>query len=179
MTYNPDPIVAIHELPKNHNLFIGIVIVKYAYLEQMLNRAFYKLLGVPHEIGDLAVSTPRLTDLILRIEHLCTIKNIKYDADEFKSFRENCKNQKTIRDLFAHGGWSRVGNDKQLAVLKTRGKWDEQTVNKHSLDEKFKSFTPEAKIMSVDHLQAYASRADALIEIADRLIIGIIEQIEP
>ena len=158
---------------------IGIVIVKYAYLEQMLNRVFYKLIGVSHEIGDLATSTSRLTDLILRIEQLCTIKNIKYSPDDFKTFRKNCENQKMIRDLFAHGGWSRVGTDKELAVIKTRGKWDDQTVSKYSLDEKFKSFTPEAKIMSIDHLITYASRADALIEIADTLISGIIEQIEP
>gem|GEM_PF-6553608 len=155
----------------------GAIIVKYAHLEQMLKRAFYETLGISYEIGDLATSTPRISELIIKIESICAIKNVNVDSDALRDFRKKCESMKQIRDLIAHGAWSRVGDNQELAILKTRGNWDKQTIQKYSLDGKFKSVTPEAKVMSEAHLKTYVGRMDTLINTADGLLADIIDQI--
>jgi len=143
-----DPrIKALLNVPVEYQAQIGNLIVSYAYMEKFAQKIVYLVSGIDAELGGLIVRAPRLTDVILMIEDVCDLKDIRIDLSLTKEIYKEAEKDKEFRDLIAHSNW--INYKGSVSVLKSRGKWGK---NRRDLKHRSKSIVHEARRINLERL---------------------------
>jgi hypothetical protein len=93
------------DLPATIAREIGRIIVRWAYLETIVQQIIWNLTQVAFPIGRLAVREPRLEDRITLLRNLAEVRGIDLPDKPISTLQTNCRNLARKRDILAHGHW--------------------------------------------------------------------------
>jgi hypothetical protein len=108
-------------LPDEITTEIGIIMVRWAYVEYMLINMVWKLADVDPKVGRLTVRTPRAVDRLIMIRDLALLRGAK--KIELQPLKNMIEEIAGYRDLLAHGVWTHAEN--RWIVQLSRGSWEE------------------------------------------------------
>lgn len=149
---------------------LGRMIARHSLLELHLSLTLYRLAGVDHMVGRVALGNPRGSDILDRMQELAEIrKATRYlSAFPWSKFKTTLTDLKKRRDWFAHGAIAYNANTKRHVLFVTTGKWEIAPNTPVS-----RKIYPEGKPMTVVELRALRAEIEAAIKEAltlDRLI---------
>lgn len=116
----------IYKLPAELEQKIGHAIVGFSYLEFLLSRITYDLLGIGQKEGRLVVKEPRAHERVEAIADLIALQNLDIDVD-LKVLTTLVENLEKSRNQLAHGVWMEHPNTHQLFLRITSGTWKPDT----------------------------------------------------
>jgi hypothetical protein len=163
MRYFPE----IYRLPSALATGAGKYIARFSYLEYVLTKVVYDLIGIDEKAGRLTIKiSPKkyaaLLSKLLKLRSITTQVNIKHLGTEIFDTYE-------IRNLLAHGVWTRhpdYPKDKRNYIIEDEGAWSEPG---HPIDSTSRAIKPEAINISTAYLSNWRIRIDAAIKLATKL----------
>jgi hypothetical protein len=113
----------VTDLPDDYTRGIGLVMTHWAYVEHLLRKIAYQLVGVDVKRGRVAIRDPRPDDYIPMYRQLLRLnKDITIDDQVFDDLPHALAVTRAERDLIAHGPWIKTAQGEYL-VPKTSGNW--------------------------------------------------------
>jgi hypothetical protein len=95
---------ATYTIPEPFETEIGRIIVRWAYLEDLIQQIVWGLLDLDPAYGRLAVREPRVSDRLKMIRDLAQLRKIRL-FPHWDNFAADAATLSGKRDLVAHGAW--------------------------------------------------------------------------
>lgn len=115
---------------------LGRMIATHSYLEFQLSSCLYKLAGVSHQIGRIAIANPRGKEILERMQQLCDAKGFDTSAFPWGTFKNTLEELKAKRDQFAHSPWLYNKNVRKYILVLTSGNRPKIPASKESTSRK-------------------------------------------
>lgn len=101
---------------------LGRMIARHSYLELTLATALYRLAGVSHKVGRVAIANPRGSDILNRMLELAEIFELKLHPFPWNQYKSTLDDLKKRRDIFAHSAWVYNRQVRRYFLYVTSGK---------------------------------------------------------
>jgi hypothetical protein len=160
------------DLPASLSREIGRIVVRWAYLEFVVQQIIWNLAQVTFPVGRLAVREPRLEDRIVLVRHLAELRGINLPEKPVATLQTNSRTLARERDILAHGYW--FFEDGQWRVVLTRGKWPDNDPHPSS-----KSIVPEALVVTTEDLRKISEAIEVTINLTSILSVVVSQHISP
>ena len=149
---------ADYRIPAPYCREIGRIIVRWAYLEDLIQYIVWDLLHLDEAYGRLAVRDPRITDRLNMVRDLAALRKSAIDSKEFKFIYDQAERLATLRDHVAHGIWMKAP-DGEWKIERTRG-FHPKDVSPEKLSRRIE---PDALHADLNGLRSIVAGIDALI----------------
>lgn len=156
--------IARHDVPASLSREIGRIIVHWAHFEHLVQDMVWQTMQVSHQVGRIAVRTPRVTDRLEMLRELVKLRNGEWNDALFKSILDRANLFAAKRDLLAHGIWGAHSNPPWQGevwhVELARGSWPK---NLKELIAGSKKINPEMVPMRLADLRSTTSEIVQII----------------
>ena len=148
---------ATSEIPARFSREIGRIIVRWAYLEHIIRRLGWDILGVDQKIGRIAVRDPRVDDYLDMIADIASLKNIKIDTSNLSSLKSRANEVLRWRDLLGHGIWIQTPDGWLLQMIS--GNYPKN----YKAEYRKRRINPEGLNVDIEGLRSVSNGVEILI----------------
>lgn len=166
-------IISQHDLPSAYNREIGRAIVKWAYLENQLQKCVFILMGVDDVVGRVTVREPRVPDRIALIEEIAFLRGLPLKASTLKTLKKDVGTVFEFRNMLAHNLWVKLPDRRGWHIRQVKGNLSPE-IKATGFAQKRK-FSPEATPVSLDDLKALTAGIETLIRNTSELEAALVE----
>jgi hypothetical protein len=170
-----DSVLFTPNIPVSLSREIGRIIVKWAFLENYVQRTVCMVTGITLEEGAFVLREPRLEDRLQMLVDIVELRGLRLNDTHFKAVQQNVADSAEIRNLCAHGAWAFVPRERQWAVRNTQGSWSDRQHLPKTLRKK--KVLAEGLLLDVDSLRIISTQLEQAINHAMLLHDDLFEQI--
>ncbi|WP_422031380.1 hypothetical protein [Roseovarius sp.] len=120
----------IKELPKELCTAIGTIMIKHAYLENVLQHIIYDLSGVDEIVGRVVCGQPRTSDRFNNIKDLALYRGLTIEPELIKLLDRDIPEIARKRDALAHGAFFKDPEHDRIIIRDLSRKWQPAGRNK-------------------------------------------------
>ena len=159
---------AAQGLPSNVAASIGRTIVRHTFLDQLLAKIIYALLGISIKQGRVIVKLPPPGQYASAVEDLLQFHKV-YSRFNFSAFSNKLLAANSARNLLAHSLFIKDVETCQLKIQIVRGSWEfEQDIVSVS-----RALHPETKVVDRAFLSSKRAAVEEAIKAARELYVQI------